>query len=91
MEASFILSRWVFLRALGLICLVAFVSFWVQAKGLVGSAGLLPVGQYLQAVRDQLGPERYWRVPTVFWLNSSDAALHAVCAAGVIDCTWIAA
>ncbi len=82
--AGCLLSRWIFLRALGLICLVAFVSFWIQAKGLVGSAGILPMGQYLQAARDQLGPLRFWRCPTVFWLSSSDAAIHVVCAVGVV-------
>lgn len=82
-QVSCLLSRWIFLRALGLISLVAFVSFWVQARGLVGSAGILPLNEYLQAVRDQLGPIRYWRCPTVFWLNSSDTAIHIVCAAGV--------
>lgn len=82
-DVSWVLSRWVFLRALGLISLMAFISFWVQAKGLIGSAGILPLGAYLQDVRDQLGPARFWRCPTVFWLNSSDAALQTVCAAGV--------
>jgi predicted DCC family thiol-disulfide oxidoreductase YuxK len=36
------LVRWVFLRSLGLIYLVAFVSLWVQIIGLVGSNGILP-------------------------------------------------
>ena len=52
---SYLVSRWIFLRLLGLICLVAFVSFWVQARGLIGSGGILPMGQYLQAVQDRFG------------------------------------
>ena len=35
-EPSWFLSRWLFLRLLGLIYLVAFLSLWVQIDGLVG-------------------------------------------------------
>jgi len=35
--------RWLFLRGLGLIYLIAFLSLWVQIEGLIGSKGLLPV------------------------------------------------
>ena len=42
--------RW-FLRMLGLIYLIAFVSLWVQVDGLVGSNGMSPVSQFLPAVR----------------------------------------
>jgi len=38
--------RW-FLRVLGLIYLIAFVSLWVQVDGLVGSDGISPVNQFL--------------------------------------------
>ena len=47
--------RW-FLRALGVIYLIAFVSLWVQVDGLVGSNGMSPVNQFLSAVRGQVGP-----------------------------------
>jgi hypothetical protein len=64
-----------FLRILGLIYFVAFVSFGTQATGLIGSHGILPAGEYLQAA-GQAGAG--WEVPTVLWLSSSDAALAAV-------------
>jgi len=35
--------RWLFLRSLGVIYLIAFVSLWVQIMGLVGSNGILPL------------------------------------------------
>ena len=41
-ESSQFLSRWVFLRLLGAIYLIAFVSLWVQVDGLLGSGGILP-------------------------------------------------
>ena len=75
--------RW-FLRALGVIYLIAFVSLWVQADGLVGSNGLSPVNQFLPAVRGQVGPDAYGLLPTLCWFNSSDAFLHFLCGSGVL-------
>ena len=75
--------RW-FLRALGVIYLIAFVSLWVQADGLVGSNGISPVNQFLPAVRGQVGPGAYGLLPTLCWFNSSDAFLHFLCGGGVL-------
>jgi len=75
--------RW-FLRGLGLIYLIAFVSFWVQVDGLVGSNGISPVNQFLPAVREQLGRDAYSLLPTLCWFNSSNAFLHFLCGGGVV-------
>lgn len=83
-RATFYLSRWLFLRGLGCIYLIAFLSLWVQIHGLVGSNGILPAEQYLSAVRQQIGTEGYYLLPTLFWLNPSDACLHFLCAGGVV-------
>src|SRR2546427_5138692 len=77
------LSRWVFIRMLGVIYLIAFISLWRQIDGLIGHNGMLPVADYLNAVSEQLGPERCWWVPTFSWFNGSDGFLHLQCAAGV--------
>ena len=45
-----LVARWLFLRALGLIFFSAFYSLAFQARGLIGADGLLPAGEYLQAV-----------------------------------------
>jgi hypothetical protein len=74
--------RW-FLRTLGVIYLIAFVSLWVQVDGLVGSNGMSPVNQFLSAVRGQVGPRAYGLLPTLCWFNSSDAFLHFLCGSGV--------
>jgi lipase maturation factor 1 len=71
-----------FLRVLGFIYFIAFTSFGVQASGLIGSHGILPYGEYLAAMRPSLGRSAYWEIPTVLWLNHSDAALAAVWIAG---------
>ena len=83
-RTTFYLSRWLFLRGLGCIYLIAFLSLWVQIHGLIGSNGILPAEQYLAAVRQQIGTEGYYLLPTLFWLNPSDACLHFLCAGGVV-------
>ncbi len=74
--------RW-FLRALGVIYLIAFVSLWVQVDGLIGSDGMSPLNRFLPAVRAQLGPDAYTLLPTLCWLDSSNAFLHLLCGGGV--------
>jgi predicted DCC family thiol-disulfide oxidoreductase YuxK len=76
--------EWLFLRLLAAVYLTAFLSFGVQAAGLIGSHGILPMGRYLDAVRANLGTSGYWSVPTLFWLAHSDPVLIAVCIAGAV-------
>ena len=83
-RTTFIFSRWVFLRGIGCIYLIAFLSLWVQIHGLVGSNGILPADDYLAAVHQQLGAKGYHLVPTLFWLNSTDIFLHLICAGGIV-------
>ena len=77
------ITRQVFLRALGLVFLIAFVSLWTQVEGLIGTNGVSPVARFLPAAREQLGPSAPYVLPTLFWLNASDQFLHIVCGAGV--------
>src|SRR4029434_4390996 len=56
--------RW-FLRTLGPIYLIEFVSLWVQVDGLIGRDGISPVNQFLSAVHDQLGSRGYSFLPTL--------------------------
>src|SRR5215831_4160868 len=71
-----------FLRLFGLVYLSALVSFAVQAQGLIGSRGILPIAEFVDGVAAHYGPERFFLVPMVFWLNDSDAAIQAVCWVG---------
>src|SRR5438105_1397603 len=73
-----------FLRVLGCIYVIAFISFGVQALGLIGSHGILPVTEFLRGMREAAGPAAYWDVPSLLWLNSSDFALVAVWILGVL-------
>jgi hypothetical protein len=74
---------WLFLRCLGVVYLIAFVSLGSQITGLVGVDGILPAGAFLQAVRSFYPGLAHWHlVPSLFWLSSSDAALHGLCLLG---------
>ncbi|HJW30496.1 MAG TPA: lipase maturation factor family protein, partial [Saprospiraceae bacterium] len=81
--SSHVLTRWIFLRLLGIIYLIAFVSMGAQIVGLVGKNGLLPVEQYLDLIRDHVGIERYWEFPTLAWFNAGDGFLQFLCWGGV--------
>ncbi|HEX3774130.1 MAG TPA: lipase maturation factor family protein [Polyangiaceae bacterium] len=75
------LTRFVFLRFLGLIYVVAFLALVKQWRPLIGSDGLLPASDFLHRVAAQLGSSSagFWRLPSLFWFGSSDGLL-GVCA-----------
>src|SRR5439155_1142219 len=50
-EPTYVLSRWLFLRLLGLVYLIAFVSLALQVTGLVGEHGILPAAAFLERER----------------------------------------
>ncbi|MCB1056290.1 MAG: lipase maturation factor family protein [Acidobacteria bacterium] len=83
MHGSYALSRWLFLRLLGVVYLIAFLSLWVQIHGLVGADGILPVGAFLERVHDALGIGAFRQAPTLLWLGSSDLTLDVLCGLGV--------
>ncbi len=78
-----VLTTTVFVRALALVYLAAFLSLRVQLLGLFGSRGILPIAEYLDAVAGRFGPERHWLLPTLAWLDPSDPALLRLCDAGI--------
>lgn len=83
-------ARWIFLRALGLIYFSAFYSLLFQIKGLLGPKGVLPTGEYLQAVSGAIHSQQFWFAPTLFWFGSSDRALMLVCWIGLIASILVA-
>src|SRR5580658_9076261 len=79
-----LISRWLFLRALGCIYFSAFFSLVFQIGGLVGPEGILPANEYLQAVAHSLGYSRgLWFAPTLLWLASGPHMLTAMCWVGM--------
>ncbi len=87
--SSHFLTRWFFLRALGLVYLFAFVSLWMQVSGLIGHNGILPADQFVSSVQQQcdqqgIGLKRFYLLPTLCWIDASDAFLNFQCAAGAV-------
>jgi Lipase maturation factor len=73
-----------FLRLFAFVHLAAFASFASQAMGLIGSDGILPLREFVAALREQIGPGAYARVPFLFWLDASDRAIEVVIALGIV-------
>jgi hypothetical protein len=79
-----LIPRWLFLRAMGLIYFSAFFSLIFQIRGLIGPEGILPAGDYLQAVEHSFGHARFWFAPTLLWFSSRPQMLLVLCWAGVV-------
>src|ERR1700694_2214485 len=82
--SSRLLPRWIFLRALGLIYYSAFFSLVFQIRGLIGPHGILPAGEYLQALAERFGHAGYWYAPTLLLFSSGSHMLAGICWAGMI-------
>jgi hypothetical protein len=83
-DVTFVRSRWLFLRLLGVVYLIAFVSLAVQIRGLVGDHGILPAREFLSRVHEAYGSQAYRLLPTLVWLSPSDAFLSALCWSGIL-------
>lgn len=75
-------SSWLFVRLLGVISLIAILSFWVQAEGLIGGEGLLPFAPRFEAMSS---PEALEQTPWIaeilrglapIWQNPTDTGMH---------------
>lgn len=82
--ASLRLTAWLFLRLLALVYLAAFASFALQAQGLIGSQGILPVADFFAEVDRSYGPEKYRLLPSLFWFSDSDMTIDAIGIAGCV-------
>jgi predicted DCC family thiol-disulfide oxidoreductase YuxK len=77
---GFRFARRAFVRAIGLVFVLAFVSFGVQAAGLVGSEGVLPATQRWSYLTGQPG-NTFWEYPAIYWVVAPTDA--------VIWWTWV--
>ncbi len=80
-------TRALFLRLLGVVYFLAFLSLWVQVDGLIGSRGILPAAEYMAGARawaneQRLGVDAFRLLPTLTWWSAGDGFLHALCAGG---------
>jgi hypothetical protein len=92
-QPGYWLTRFVILRLLGIIYAIAFLVVIDQIVPLIGSNGLLPVGNYLNKVSAALGSSGagFVRLPSIFWFWHSDATLLTVAWAGLLlSCVVVA-
>ncbi len=87
--STYYIASALFLRLLGLVYLIAFVSLWTQIDGLVGDHGILPTADFLAGVKEyfsqQLPPSSpIWNLPTLVWIDPHGGFLHVLCAGGTI-------
>jgi hypothetical protein len=72
--APYQFTRYMILRLLGLVYLVAFISLALQLEPLLGSDGLLPVPLFLERVAQHYGAgwPAFSELPSLFWWNASN-------------------
>ncbi|MDQ6622912.1 MAG: lipase maturation factor family protein [Verrucomicrobiota bacterium] len=90
---TYFAARRGFLRTLGLVYLLAFISVWVQVDGLMGAHGLIPARELLGSIRADSNVPRallFLQEPTLCWLSSSDAMLHGLCIFGTLAAALLA-
>lgn len=61
-------------RLLGVIYFFAISPFIFQIQGLLGNNGILPISLYFNILR-KYHPSYIWKLPSLFWLNTSDQVL----------------
>ena len=81
-DRSFTISSWLFARALGAVLLVAFLSLGVQAQGLFGANGVMPISSFVDAAKG--AGHSFWQHPSAFWWASGDAMITGVWVVGLV-------
>lgn len=84
LRERFTLSRWLFLRLLGVVYFLAIAAYWRQFPGLIGENGIQPAAELLRRAAEQFGPQRYLYLPTLCWLSASDAFINGLCMLGIV-------
>lgn len=80
------LCRFMVVRGVALVYLIAFLSLFLQIDGLFCQKGILPIAQFMdQTVRSYPpGGFQLNDLPTVFLISSSDSFLKGACIAGMV-------
>jgi hypothetical protein len=82
---SYLIARWIWLRALGGIYFFVFLALSDQIDGLIGPRGISPAGHYLTAVREAFpGVRAFWFAPTLLWFSSGAGMLNAIVVIGLL-------
>lgn len=77
-KESFTIAPNIFLRLVGIIYFLAFLSLLLQYKGLIGVDGINPTNLYLGKIIKAYGDKAFSLFPSLLWINSSDAFMLAL-------------
>ena len=83
LKDTFSISSWTFGRLLGVVSLIAFLSFWLQAESLISSKGVIPFNENLNQVKSYIVKSNLeiskWLIrPTILWISQTDIWLNIV-------------
>ena len=85
-QSRFGFARWIALRVLAIVFLIAFVSLGVQILGLIGSEGIVPAADVAESMRQANARGEgvsFWQAPSIFWWwEPTDGALTGLCLLG---------
>lgn len=90
-DATFCWPRWLLLRAVGLLFVIAFSGILAEAGALVGPSGLLPLSRTLTEI-SEAHPNpltAFLRAPSLFWLGTSSTMILGVGWAGLVAATLV--
>jgi hypothetical protein len=79
---SYVVTRWLILRLLGVVYLFAFLGLVLQGLPLLGEHGLTPAAAYVDGLRGS--GATFWDVPSIFLFDASDGALRAWAVVGLV-------
>lgn len=85
---SYQIATRLFIRLMGVIYLIAFISALSQIRGLIGENGILPVKNIVTKVKASSSINLYhW--PSILYFDPSDSMLQALCLLGAIASAFI--
>ena len=73
-----------FPRAIALVYLAAFASFYPQIPGLVGENGIEPYGSFFRLIRENYGARAYYLLPSLAWLHPTTGFLQLLAGLGIV-------
>jgi hypothetical protein len=77
-SASHLWTRWLVLRAVGLVYVIVFAGIVAEGQAILGPTGLAPAVALFRTLASYSAIEAFFRAPTLFWLNSSAAMITAL-------------
>ncbi len=85
-RSKFRVARWLFLRLLAVVAVIAFASLGAQVLGLIGASGIVPAGETIERFHEanqNADGSIFWQVPTLFWwISPTDTVLTSLSAVG---------